>query len=190
MYQVTELVKAELRKTELVNVPAKLDKTDAFKNGWRSKDFAYITSKERTKFQFQIRSKRQICRNRFIRNTAKTNGAVNVEVMLDANGKVMCAKAISGDKTFYEAAENSARNAKFEIPKIQFEIKQIKGIMEYNFNTKTKTATVSPNLQNAEIEIKPNKYQFVGQISGRASEKQFGGNCGRIEIRAKRSKPI
>ena len=78
--------------------------------------------------------------------------------MLDKDGNVISAKAISGDKAFYEAAETSARNAKFEIPKIEFEIKQIKGILAYNFAAKTKTATVSENLQNAEIEIKPNKY--------------------------------
>ena len=124
---------------------------------WNEKDVAYIISNEE-KQAFNQPIKATNLPKPIYPKTAKTNGAVNVEVIFDKDGKVVSAKSISGDKAFYEAAETSARNAKFDIPKIAFEIKQIKGILEYNFAAKTRTATVSENLQNAEIEIKPNKY--------------------------------
>ncbi len=89
---------------------------------------------------------------------SKANGAVNVKVTLDAGGNVLTAKAVSGDKLLYASAETSAQKAKFAIPKLQFEIKQITGVIAYNFAAKDKTATVSDILQNAQIEIKPNKY--------------------------------
>jgi len=87
---------------------------------------------------------------------SKAAGAVNVEVALDASGVVTSAKAVSGDKTLYEAAETAAKKAKFTIPKWQVEIKQIKGVLVYNF-AKDKTVAVAPELQNAQVEIKPNK---------------------------------
>jgi Ca-activated chloride channel homolog len=124
---------------------------------WTEKDVAYIISNEE-KQAFNQPIKATNLPKPIYPKAVNTNGAVNVEVFLDKDGKVVSAKAISGDKAFYEAAETSARNAKFEIPKIEFEIKQIKGMLEYKFAAKTKTATVSENLNNAEIEIKPNKY--------------------------------
>jgi Ca-activated chloride channel family protein len=87
---------------------------------------------------------------------SKATGAVNVEVTLDAAGNVTAAKASAGDQTLYAAAETAARGAKFEIPKIGFEIKQLTGILVYTFAA-NRTVTVSP-LQNARAEIKPNKY--------------------------------
>ena len=125
---------------------------------WSEKDVAYIITKEDEKQAVNLPIKATNLPKPIYPKTSKTNGAVNVEVILDKDGKVVSAKAVSGDKAFYEAAETSAKSAKFEIPKIEFEIKQIKGIIEYKFDAKTRTATVSPNLQNAEIEIKPNKY--------------------------------
>jgi hypothetical protein len=89
---------------------------------------------------------------------SNANGAVNVEVTLDAGGNVVAAKAVSGDKTLYQSAETAAKTAKFEIPKLQFEIKKVTGVLTYNF-AKDKTATVSPSLQNVQAEIKPNKLQ-------------------------------
>lgn len=90
--------------------------------------------------------------------TAKTDGAVGVEVTLDKDGKVLSAKAVAGDKLFYKAAETSATNAKFEIPKIEYEIKNVTGIIVYNFTAKDKTAIAGEELQNLRVELKPNKY--------------------------------
>ncbi len=89
---------------------------------------------------------------------AKANSAVNVEVTLDANGSVASAKAVSGDKAFYQTTETAAKNAKFEIPKLSVEIAKITGVIAYNFAAKDKTVTVAPELQNIRVEVKPNKY--------------------------------
>ena len=88
---------------------------------------------------------------------AKAEGAVNVEVTLDTNGSVISAKAVSGDKAFYQTTEAAAKNARFEIPKLSVEIAKITGVIAYNF-AKDKTVTVAPELQNVRVDIKPNKY--------------------------------
>ncbi|MCA1622884.1 MAG: VWA domain-containing protein [Acidobacteria bacterium] len=89
---------------------------------------------------------------------ANANGAVNVEVTLDASGSVVSAKAISGDKMLYQSAEAAAKNSKFAIPKLSVEINKITGVMAYNFTATNKTVMVSEQLQNVRVETKPNKY--------------------------------
>jgi hypothetical protein len=90
--------------------------------------------------------------------TAKVDSAVNVQVTLDAEGTVVAARAVSGDKAFHSAAETSAREAKFEIPKLELEIVKITGIIAYKFTAKDKSVVVAEQLQNAQVEVKPNKY--------------------------------
>lgn len=94
-------------------------------------------------------------------SAAKTGGKVNVEVTLDAKGNVAAAKAVSGDKIFFETAENAVRSAKFTIPQASREIKKITGIIIFDFKAKTKTVTASNALQNVKVEIKPNKFQSM-----------------------------
>lgn len=109
----------------------------------------------------------------------KATGAVNVEVALDANGNVTAAKAVSGDQTLYASTEAAAGGAKFEIPKIEFEIKQITGVLVYTFAA-DRTVTVS-ELQNAQAEIKPNKYHSaVKALVGRL---KTGGTAAPDEAR-------
>lgn len=91
--------------------------------------------------------------------STEASGAVNVEVALDASGKVTAAKAVSGDKVFYMSAETAAKNAKFELPQVPFEIAKVYGIIAYNFVAKDKTVTVAPDLQNIRVVVKPNKFQ-------------------------------
>jgi len=90
---------------------------------------------------------------------AKIDSVVNVELTLDANGNVVSSKAISGDKVFFETAENAAKTAKFTVPQASREIKKITGIIIFDFKAKTKTVTVSDTLQNLKVDLKPNKYQ-------------------------------
>ncbi len=92
------------------------------------------------------------------------SGAVNVEVALDASGKVTLAKAVSGDKTFYSAAETAAKKAKFDLPKVPFEIAKVYGVIVYNFIAKDKTVTVAPELQKVRVVVKPNKYQSAVKL--------------------------
>lgn len=93
--------------------------------------------------------------------TAKLNGAVNVEVTLDANGNVVSAKAVSGDKAFHQSSATAAKAAKFAIPNLSAEIAKITGVIVYNFAAKTKTVNAAPELQNVRVELKPNKYHSV-----------------------------
>jgi Ca-activated chloride channel family protein len=130
---------------------------------------------------------------------AKADGAVNVEVTLDASGKVVSAKAITGDKSFYPITETAAKSARFEIPKLSFEVAKITGVIVYNF-AKDKTVTVAPELQNVRVEMKPNKYHSSvralverlknKQTSAAADEAKFVKN-GKAEIivRVKELKP-
>jgi Ca-activated chloride channel homolog len=130
---------------------------------------------------------------------AKANSAVNVEVTLDATGNVISAKAISGDKAFYQTSETAAKNAKFEIPKLSVEIAKITGVIAYNFVAKDKTVTAAPELQSVRVEIKPNKYHssvkaLVGRLKNNtaamADEAKFVKD-GKAEIivRVKELKP-
>ncbi len=131
--------------------------------------------------------------------TAKTNGAVKVEVTLDANGNIVTAKAVSGDKAFYQTSETAARNAKFEIPKFSAEIAKITGVIAYNFAAKTKTVNVAPDLQNVRVELKPNKYHssiksLVERLKNNkpaaADESEFVKNgTAEIIVRVKEIKP-
>lgn len=91
-------------------------------------------------------------------NNISAEGPVIVEVTMDASGTVTTAKAVSGDASLYELALNSAKNAKFDIPKIQLDIAKIMGLITYEFSAKKKSVTVSEQLQNVQIEVKPNKY--------------------------------
>jgi Ca-activated chloride channel family protein len=125
-------------------------------------------------------------------------GAVNVEVILDGLGNVLAAKAVSGDKTLYEAAAAAAKNAKFAIPAVPYEIKKITGILTYNF-AKNKIVTAKPELQNAQVEIKPNKYQSAvkalverlkNKTAATADEAKFvQGGKAELIVRVKELKP-
>ena len=119
---------------------------------------------------------------------SKTAGAVDVEVTLDAAGNVTSAKAVSGDQTLYASVETAARGARFEIPKLEFEIKRITGVLVYTFAA-NRTVSVSP-LQDVRAEIKPNKYHsavkaLVNRLktggAASAEEARFVGN-GKAEI--------
>jgi Ca-activated chloride channel family protein len=92
----------------------------------------------------------------FPANTTAT-GTVKVEIILDANGDVVSAKAVSGDKGLLNATEAAARNAKFELPKISHEIVKVTGVIVYTIES-NKTITANEWLQNVHVEVKPNKY--------------------------------
>ena len=155
--QTTTIGRRNEKKAPVANAPADVTSLEL---SARDKKFANLKTDEKTQ-PISVEIKATNLPKPAFPQTAKTNGAVNVEVTLDKDGKVVSAKAVSGDKAFYGAAESSAKNAKFQIPQIEFEIKQITGLIAYNFAAKDKTVTVSENLQNAQIEIKPNKYHSL-----------------------------
>ncbi len=164
---------------------------------WLDKDVAYIITDEE-KQEFAVSIKATKLPKPVYPSGSKAIGAVNVEVTLDANGNVVAAKAVSGDKTLYGSAETAAKEAKFAIPKLQFEIKKMTGVIAYNF-AKDKSATVTDTLQNAEIEIKPNKYssavkalveRLKNKTAASADEAKFvQGGKAEIVVRLKELKP-
>jgi periplasmic protein TonB len=60
-------------------------------------------------------------------------GNVDVQVMIDENGNVISAKAISGHPLLREAAERAARNAKFSPTYLTDKPVKVSGLIVYNF---------------------------------------------------------
>jgi len=64
---------------------------------------------------------------------ANAKGAVNVEVLVDKQGNVIEAKAISGNVVLRNSAELAARQAKFKPTFLSGKAVSIKGILIFNF---------------------------------------------------------
>lgn len=60
-------------------------------------------------------------------------GAVNVQVLVDENGNVTSANAVSGHPLLRQSAEQAARNAKFQPPILGGKPVKINGVIIYNF---------------------------------------------------------
>ncbi|MFN0277294.1 MAG: TonB family protein [Pyrinomonadaceae bacterium] len=61
-------------------------------------------------------------------------GKVDVQVMIDENGKVISANAVSGHKLLRAAAESAARNAKFDPTYLSKVPVKVTGVIVYNFS--------------------------------------------------------
>lgn len=61
-------------------------------------------------------------------------GKVDVQVMIDENGKVISANAVSGNKLLRAAAEVAARNAKFDPTYLSKVPVKVTGVIVYNFS--------------------------------------------------------
>lgn len=61
------------------------------------------------------------------------SGSVTVKVLLDENGKVLTAEAVSGDKVFYDVAEESAVRAEFTPTLRNGKPVRVEGVIVYNF---------------------------------------------------------
>jgi Ca-activated chloride channel family protein len=86
----------------------------------------------------------------------KATGAISVQMTIDANGDVVSAEVNGGHPLLQQAAGNAAKNAKFSVTKGALEIAKITGVLVYNFADEV-NITVSPELQNVQVEVKPNK---------------------------------
>jgi protein TonB len=65
---------------------------------------------------------------------AKLTGIVTVEVMIDASGKVIGARAVSGPEMLRDAAERAARQAKFTPALLSGQPVRVAGLINYNFS--------------------------------------------------------
>ncbi|MDQ1613380.1 MAG: periplasmic protein TonB [Pyrinomonadaceae bacterium] len=65
---------------------------------------------------------------------SKLGGVVTVEVVIDASGKVIGARAVSGPEMLRDAAERAARMAKFTPALLSGQPVRVSGIINYNFS--------------------------------------------------------
>lgn len=63
----------------------------------------------------------------------KASGTVNVEIIIDEQGNVESATAVSGDSVFYEACEKAAIQAKFTPTLLEGNPVRVRGVIIYNF---------------------------------------------------------
>jgi TonB family protein len=64
---------------------------------------------------------------------ARTSGKVEVEVIVDENGKVISAQAVSGPAPLREAAVDAAKRARFSPTKLSGAPVKVAGLINYNF---------------------------------------------------------
>ncbi len=64
---------------------------------------------------------------------AKVSGSVTVQIIIDEEGNVMSAKAVSGHPLLQDAAVAAAREAKFTPTKLSGQPVKVSGVLTYNF---------------------------------------------------------
>jgi TonB family protein len=65
--------------------------------------------------------------------TARVSGVVEVEVVIDVNGKVISAKAVRGPGLLLQAAEMAAKFARFTPTLLSGQPMKVVGVITYNF---------------------------------------------------------
>jgi protein TonB len=68
-----------------------------------------------------------------IAKAANASGTVVVQVLIDEDGKVMQAHAVSGHPLLRKAAEEAARNARFSPTQLSGQPVKVTGVITYNF---------------------------------------------------------
>jgi protein TonB len=68
-----------------------------------------------------------------VARAAKAEGEVDVRIMINEEGKVIGAEAISGHPLLRDAAVKAAREAKFAPTRLQGEPVRVSGTLTYNF---------------------------------------------------------
>lgn len=64
---------------------------------------------------------------------AKISGDVSIQVVIDEKGRVISAKAISGEALLRSAAEKAARDATFKPTKLSGQAVKVSGVIIYKF---------------------------------------------------------
>jgi protein TonB len=68
-----------------------------------------------------------------IAKAAHASGTVVVQVLIDENGNVVSANAVSGHPLLIQAAVSAARSAKFSPTKLSGQPVKVTGVIQYNF---------------------------------------------------------
>jgi Ca-activated chloride channel family protein len=172
--------------TETVNVTAssrgdkaerrKLKSPQKAGKEWAEKDFARLTTdQEESGTSAGVVVKAKAMPKPDYPAALKQPDTVEVEVLLDAAGGVVKAKASKGDASLFEASEKAALGAKFEVPDVGRDIVQITGTVVYEFTRDKKVESVD-HLVAPRIQVKPNKYSTaIRALVERMKAKQPAG---------------
>lgn len=68
-----------------------------------------------------------------IAKQTRTQGAVNVQILIDEHGKVISAHAVAGNAMLVRAAEEAATRARFTPTKLNDQPVKVQGVITYNF---------------------------------------------------------
>jgi protein TonB len=68
-----------------------------------------------------------------IAKQAGVHGPVNVQILIDEDGKVISAHAVSGSAMLTRAAEDAARRARFTPTILNNQPVKVQGVITYNF---------------------------------------------------------
>ncbi|HEX8737421.1 MAG TPA: marine proteobacterial sortase target protein [Pyrinomonadaceae bacterium] len=155
-----------VNKTPLKSRKVKAETAKVYRD-WADKNVAYIISGEE-KQPFDRKRASEIIKATSLpkpeyapaAKAVKASGVINVQVAIDANGNVVSAKTDGGHPLLQQTAVAAARNAKFAVTKGSLDIVKITGVLVYTF-TDEKNITVSPELENVRVEVKPNKFHSM-----------------------------
>ena len=79
------------------------------------------------------------------------SGAVSVQVLVDENGDIVSANAVSGHPLLRDAATEAARGAKFAPTRLQGVPVKVTGVITYNFVLSLQVARMAFVLKHAEL---------------------------------------
>jgi len=85
--------------------------------------------------------------------TANMTGTVLVRVVIDSNGNVVSATAISGPPLFLQPAVDAAMNAKFSPVMISGSPTQTSGLIKYNFGLTSNVPTTTTTIENFDPSV-------------------------------------
>jgi protein TonB len=63
----------------------------------------------------------------------RVQGTVSVQVLIDESGKVISAKALSGNPSLLHAAQKAAMEARFKPTRLSDQPVKVSGVITYNF---------------------------------------------------------
>jgi len=93
------------------------------------------------------------------------SGAVNVQVVIDENGDIVSATAISGHPLLQQAAVQAARASKFSPTTLEGQPVRVSGVIVYNFISPMTLTQIGYELSLAEKSLSLKRFQ-VNSIGG------------------------
>jgi TonB family protein len=88
----------------------------------------------------------------------RASGAVNVQVLIDEEGNVVSASAVSGHPLLRAASENAARESKFAPTSLSGQLVKVSGVIVYNFVAAANWIGLGLALATKDFEGLKNQY--------------------------------